>query len=307
MNRTRATRSTRRMKLSWGSLSMGSVVALASLTGWMGGACTDATGTDGPPATTTTKGLPCDVAKLLESKCTSCHSSPPVAGALVSLVSREDLMAPSAVKPEESIAQRAVERMTAEFSAMPPGGGEAADAPVLQAWIDAGMPEGDCTPIATPDPAFTGASICTSGVTSKLGEDTPNRYDMYPGRACNACHAKGEEGEVIKQFAAAGTVYPTGHEPDDCLGVDGSALPDIVVEVTGADGTVYTARPRKSGNFVIEDVTIALPYTAKIVSSKGERVMSEAQTNGDCNLCHTDEGTSSMGSGVAPGRMVVPY
>lgn len=287
-----------------------SAVVAASIVGIaasMGGACNDVQTTDGPPPNTTTTGLPCEIAKILEAQCTSCHSSPPVAGALMSLVSREDLMAPSPVKPEMSVAQRSVERMTAAYSAMPPGGGDVADAPTLQAWIDAGMPEGDCTPVATPDPAFTGPSVCTSGVKSTLGEDTPNRYDMYPGRACNACHAKGEEGEVIKQFAAAGTVYPTGHEPDNCLGIDGVALSDVVVEVTGADGAVYTAHPRKSGNFVIEGVTIALPYTAKIVSSKGERVMSEPQTDGDCNLCHTDAGTSSMGSGVAPGRMVVPY
>lgn len=283
-------------------VALGSALGLVSIAG----ACTGVA-TDGEPPTTTTTGLPCDVAQVLESRCTSCHSSPPVAGALMSLVSRDDLLAPTPSNPDVTVAQRSVERMSAPYSAMPPGAGDAEDAPILQAWIDAGMPAGDCTPVATPDPAFTGPSVCTSGEISKWGEDPPNRLDMYPGRACNDCHANSNEFEPLPIFAAAGTVYPTGHEPDDCIGVDGTALTDVLVVVTGADGKSFNTRPRKSGNFAFGKIALTLPYTAKVVSSAGERVMSGPQMNGDCNLCHTDQGAASNGSATAPGRIVVPY
>jgi hypothetical protein len=46
---------------------------------------------------------------------------------------------------------------------------------------------------------------------------------------------------------------------------------------------------------------VATPFRAKVVYQGRERVMNTAQTNGNCNSCHTQNGTGS-----APGRIVIP-
>jgi hypothetical protein len=40
---------------------------------------------------------------------------------------------------------------------------------------------------------------------------------------------------------------------------------------------------------------------AKLTYLGRERIMATAQTSGDCNLCHTQSGTSA-----APGRIILP-
>lgn len=117
---------------------------------------------------------------------------------------------------------------------------------------------------------------------------------MDPGHACNSCHTFEEEGPI---FAIAGTLYPTAHEPDDCLGVNDL---DVRVVITGSDGTEFTLAPNKSGNFTLEHA-VALPYTAKVVSPKGTRSMLTPQAIGDCNLCHTQQGANG-----ALGRVFLP-
>src|SRR4051812_20481329 len=68
------------------------------------------------------------------------------------------------------------------------------------------------------DDPYKAAVRCTSGVTrSPNGSESS---EMMPGRACNACHAEqnassGEGDAPI--FAFAGSVFPTEHEPDDCV------------------------------------------------------------------------------------------
>lgn len=151
------------------------------------------------------------------------------------------------------------------------------------------------TPMATggmPNDPFAADPVCTSGTfwTEQNGEGP----SMRPGEACIACHMS-DEGPI---FEVAGTVYPSGHEPDDCNGAGASGA---VVVITDAQGMVYELEVNGAGNFSLENVTIALPYTAKVVQNGMERAMSGSQTSGDCNSCHTQQGSSS-----APGRIVLP-
>ena len=54
--------------------------------------------------------------------------------------------------------------------------------------------------------------VCTSGTTWAGGDH--GSAVMHPGEACIACHTT----DHGPKFAAAGTVFPTSHEPDDCNG-----------------------------------------------------------------------------------------
>jgi hypothetical protein len=153
---------------------------------------------------------------------------------------------------------------------------------------DSGSATGSGSGSAPSDP-LDAAPTCTSGtyyIATGAGSPT-----MHPGDACIACHAQ-QNGEA-PSFTLAGTVYPTGHEPDDCDGFGGMAQ----VVVTDANGAVYTLTPNAVGNFYTT-AAVAFPITAKVVDSGSERGMTTPQTVGDCNGCHTQSGSNS-----APGRI----
>jgi hypothetical protein len=116
-------------------------------------------------------------------------------------------------------------------------------------------------------------------------------------RTCVTCHTAENEGP---RYAIAGTLFPTGHEPDDCNGISGAASGAKVV-ITDANGTDHELAPNDVGNFFFNG-SIPKPYTAKVVSDAGERLMVTPQQDGDCNKCHT-----AAGAGGAPGRVVVPF
>jgi mono/diheme cytochrome c family protein len=236
-------------------------------------------------------GLPCDVAAVLATSCASCHGAPLAGGAPNALTTYEQLTAPSMSRPELSVAQLSVERMKDTKAPMPPGGGSASDVAVLEAWLAAGAPAGTCTTPAAGGGAYGGPTVCTSG-TFWTGGDRESS-SMHPGAACITCHSQRGEGPR----GIAGTVFPTGHEPDDCNGTPGGA---ISVVITDANGTVTTLKVNGAGNFS-SSRRIALPYTAKVVSGGKTRAMVGPQTNGDCNSCH-----SVGGSNGAPGRIVAP-
>ncbi len=125
---------------------------------------------------------------------------------------------------------------------------------------------------------------------------------MNPGEACIKCHKSKSD---APNFSVAGTVYASGHETDLCYGIDTSTpdYADVRVIITDANGVEHSLKPGTTGNFSTEQ-SIPGPFKAKVVSSKGERVMNSVQSNGDCNLCHTQDagGNGSM----SPGRIVVP-
>lgn len=138
----------------------------------------------------------------------------------------------------------------------------------------------------TGDP-LNAATTCTSQSTWTRGENA----QMRPGEDCIGCHT--ENGGP--RFALAGTVYPTGHEPDDCEGASGASV--VIVD---ADDREYRLTTNSAGNFYLEQ-SIALPYRAHVVGPKGERFMVAPQSSGDCNSCHTQKGENS-----APGRITLP-
>ena len=118
---------------------------------------------------------------------------------------------------------------------------------------------------------------------------------MNPGMACITCHKSSDEAPI---FSIAGTVYPTGHEPDRCNSTVGTAGARIVI--IGADGQMVTLMPNVAGNFT-SSTAIKTPFQAKVTFQGRERLMLTPQTSGDCNSCH-----SQAGSKLAPGRITVP-
>ncbi len=65
-------------------------------------------------------GLPCDIAKLLETKCMACHGETPTPGAQSSLVTIGDLLAPAKSDPTKNEATVSLARMKSTASPMPP-------------------------------------------------------------------------------------------------------------------------------------------------------------------------------------------
>ena len=139
-------------------------------------------------------------------------------------------------------------------------------------------------------PEFNTPSVCTSKANWTRGDRGSS--SMHPGVACIACH----DANRGPGFSIGGTVYPSAHEPDDCNGVNGGTQ----VVITDATGKVTTIAVNAAGNFYSQ-ANIQTPFHAKVVSGGKERAMVGAQTDGDCNSCHTETGIKS-----APGRIVAP-
>jgi hypothetical protein len=262
---------------------------------------TDSIGTGGTGTAGASSGasndFPCEVQALLASKCQVCHKvSPPG-----TLLSAADFARPSTTDPSRSVGQIVLARISAtDTTRMPPAplaAATSAEASALSNWINAGAPAASCaqtTPVG-PDPYATPV-VCTS-MTNWTGgnHDSPL---MRPGGACITCHKSQGEGPL---FALAGTLFPTPHEPDDCNGASNSSAAGAQVVITDANGVVHTLTPNSAGNFFLESTSFSYPYHAKVVYQGRERAMLVAQTDGDCNSCHTQDGAQ-----MAPGRIFLP-
>jgi len=283
-----------------------SAAEIATIQSWIDagypkGDCIADAGTSPPDAGssdagTTPSGLPCAVADVLSAHCTSCHSSPPAASVPMALTSYADLTALSAIYPSSSVAQRCVIRMQDAQSPMPPGATPTStpgDISTLQSWIAGGYQAGTCGSDGGTNP-FDTPPVCSSGAYWNGGEGSSL---MHPGRACNACHLQNGEGEA-PIFAIAGTVFPTAHEPNDCLS---TSVGTASVTIQDAVGNVVTLHPNSNGNFTYAEAGFAYPYTAKVTYQGMDRAMVASQTNGDCNGCHTQSGSQG-----APGRILLP-
>jgi len=257
-------------------------------------------------------GLPCEVTSLL-TKCQSCHGATPASGAPSSLVTYANLTAPSKTDGTKSEAAIALVRMASTASPMPPAGSarpSAAEIAAMQAWVNAGTPSTACgtamdggvpgTDAGTSDAGLPSTdplnkpAQCTSMTTWTKGNS--GSASMNPGMACITCHSSGEG----PRFALAGTLYATGHEPDRCNGSASTGTNGAKIVITGANGQSITLTPNSVGNFSYTG-SLTKPYTAKVTYMGRERLMGGAQTNGDCNSCHTQTGSSS-----APGRITLP-
>ncbi len=241
--------------------------------------------------------VPCDIYALLSTYCWACHGPTPTNGAPQPLVTLAELQALSPGYPTQSNGQRAVVRMADSAAPMPPSGNaapSATDQGNFAAWVDAGMPAGSCTtdggiPDAGPPDPLNEPAQCTSGVTYTGSEGS----NMRPGEACIACHQR----EGGPGFNIGGTVYPTGHEPDDCVA---SASAGAVVTVTDSTGATASFTCNGNGNFS-GNASLTFPITAVVSFSGKTRAMTTPVASGDCNSCHTQTGANG-----APGRVTLP-
>ena len=255
--------------------------------------------------------LPCDIAPIVEKYCTSCHGDPPSSSAPNSLLTVDQWKAPSASEPSKSEGQVSVERMASTIIPMPPTGTmDPAEIQTIADWVSAGMPGGDCQPNTVEDPILNADPVCTSGDMWPANSDFvfgKDRAEMFPGMPCIDCHVNPQNygfNEHADRFEAAGTIFPTGHEPDRCAGLSSN---DVKIHIEDAGGHVYDLTPNAAGNFILEQ-PLTPPYSASVVTSTGERAMVYKPTSGDCNLCHTQDGSDGgeAGAPVAPGRIVLP-
>jgi mono/diheme cytochrome c family protein len=266
-----------------------------------GGTTTSVDGTEAAPVVT---GLPCDVAAVVASRCVACHGEKLLGGAPNRITSYDDLVAVTGHDGDLTVAEVSVARMKDTESPMPPSGATPEDTKVIAAWVAAGMPEGSCdSSVALPAPAplppseYDAAPVCTSKKLWTRGDQKSQL--MHPGVGCVACHAKERGAPKLK---AAGTVYPTAHEPDDCNGT-GTEKP-TTIEIKDANGKVYTETVNAAGNFFFTTARyplLKMPYTAKVRSGTKTRAMKDPVDTGDCNACHTQDGTKK-----APGRVMTP-
>jgi hypothetical protein len=261
--------------------------------------------------------VPAEVQALIVNRCIACHGKPPAQDVPASLTSYAELTARSASDPTKTNAQLALARLQDNAKPMPPSPlsrATAAEIAALQKWVAAGTPRGDCSdggaadggsadggdgfdvgPIVDP---FTAAPVCTSKKMWTGGNR--GNQQMNPGLACIACHSMGNG----PRFSIAGTLYPTAHEPDLCNGVNGTTAGAQIV-IVGANGQQVTLTPNVAGNFD-SSTNITKPYKAKIVYMGRERAMITAQTSGDCNSCHTQNGAMPTSTMKAPGRILLP-
>jgi len=261
-------------------------------------AAADGSNGNGAPPTTQASvgdtGLPCNVQKVLADRCWTCHGTTPRDRAQT-LVSYDDLSRKDS--SGKTFAELAIERIHDEVKPMPPSGSVPdADKDVLDAWVRGGAKRGSCVDGADPRSVYDTPVVCTTG-SKWTGGDHESPY-MHPGVACIECHKKEREAPSL---VIAGTIYPTGHEPDDCNGTVKQGA--LTVIITDASGREHKASVNKVGNFYLKTPTpVTMPYRAKIVAADGsERVMNDEQTTGDCNGCHTQDGNKD-----APGRLIPP-
>jgi len=250
----------------------------------------------GGGGTSSMTGVPCNVVQALSS-CMGCHSSPPSGGAPMSLASYADLTAQSSQYPGQTEAQRAVARMSGNPSLMPPSGPAPAQADIdtINAWINGGYPQGSCGSDGGTSNPYNTATVCTSGLTGTTSESSA----MRPGEACINCHKNSSEAPID---AIMGTIYPTAHEPNDCVGASSTNYAGVQITATDGQGHTVTVTPNSGGNFLggfAGEFTSA--YTVKVTYQGRERDMLTPQTSGDCNSCHTETGTNG-----APGRIMLP-
>jgi hypothetical protein len=261
-----------------------------------------ATGTTGTSAS-----LPCDVKAILADHCQVCHGSTLAGGAPIHLVTYADLTGTN--RNGVVYAQRALDRMRNTMAQMPPPPSSAVTAneiAAFQAWVAAGTPAGDCATGGGGGGGggggpFDGPPVCTSGTTWTGGNSESPL--MHPGVACIACHARSGDAASTPAprkggapiFRVAGTVYPTGHEPNDCNGATGAT-----VEVTDATGAVTSLAINAAGNF-FSSAALPAPIHVAVVANGKRRAMSGSPPVGDCNSCHTQTGAN-----MAPGRIVLP-
>jgi hypothetical protein len=138
---------------------------------------------------------------------------------------------------------------------------------------------------------------CASGQKWTLGN--AESAAMNPGLACRGCHLQQEPG---KAYFFMGTAYSAPHEEDLCAA---DAVPsDAVIEILDTNDVVQLTLPiNAAGNFYSRSTraNVPVPYKARVRANGKVNPMGAAQSEGDCNSCHT-----AAGANGAPGRIFFP-
>ena len=265
----------------------------------------------------------CDVsAELFAPKCASCHApgaqAPDLSstGALSSLVGVTGAGGVVRVVPGDASASLLYQKLdgSAAGSRMPLGGmATSYEMDLVRNWIDQGATldcsaPGDGGTMTMMD-AGSGNTlppdsmpVCSSGRYWTDGNDGDPR--MHPGRACINCHTASAADEDTPNLWVGGTVYPTVHEPDECLGADGRDEYDgAFVRIVDALGRTYDLDVNRSGNFMLHKSgnPFDMPFRASLHYDGRVREMYGEKHTGDCNSCHTVQGAN-----YAPGRIYLP-
>jgi hypothetical protein len=155
-----------------------------------------------------------------------------------------------------------------------------------------------------PDPDAGAPRACASGTFWGRGDRGDN--EMHPGAACIDCHRTWRRGPT---FSVAGTVFTGLNEEDDCDGFpsdDSDQDHRARIEVIDGGNHRFLIFANRVGNFYTT-FPLRMPLRhVRVISPEG--VISEMQSpapHGDCNLCHTRDGTTTA-AGTSPGRVVMP-
>jgi mono/diheme cytochrome c family protein len=280
--------------------------------GGQDGGATDASKTQNVPAPAT--GLPCEIEFLLATHCLGCHSG---AKGVPPLRTYDELLSKAANAPDKTRAQVALDQMKAGTMPPKPASVDPEDIAAFEKWVvtdktpknpkSCAEPEGDGgLGDAGKSDGGDGTTKCTSN-KQWTGGNTANP-NMNPGEACIFCHVNNPTRE--NQFYFAGTIYPTSHEPDDCYGK--APPPELTVTITdsrtNAGGQprpqTFTMKANEAGNFFLPvrgNIRPVAPFSVSISDGTKTRVMPVKAPNGDCNACHTVQGSNG-----APGRILAP-
>ncbi|HZU83982.1 MAG TPA: carboxypeptidase-like regulatory domain-containing protein [Polyangiaceae bacterium] len=239
-----------------------------------------------------TGGVPCDVATVLASKCTACHSDPPINGSLSGLVTYADLLATSKENPAQNEAQLSVSRMQNTASPMPPASvanpATASDIATLQNWISAGYPSGSCATDGGAGDSGPGVTVTDvfSGQPAYKATTGPSTHNQ--GKDCMACHTSG--GNEAPQFLFGGTIYDGSGNP----------LAGAEVRVVDKNGKGYSVYSGPEGNFYQNGTGLAVPANAGARNASSKALMISAVSKPGCNSCHC------TGSGCATTPIHLP-
>ncbi|HEY8076651.1 MAG TPA: CxxxxCH/CxxCH domain-containing protein [Labilithrix sp.] len=156
-----------------------------------------AAGPSGPPATPVKgAGFTCEVKKLLTVKCQTCHTDPPAGGAVMPLMTVQDMLDWSKSDPTKTVAQLALERMRSTDKPMPPADfGNAATPDEIQAfeaWTQANF-VGYCQGAVPPNATCT---TCHGDAARTAGAGVDPQVSVAPPHGTN--------GETLTSQGAVG-------------------------------------------------------------------------------------------------------
>jgi len=149
----------------------------------------------------------------------------------------------------------------------------------------------------TEPPAHADGVRCSTGQWWQQPGDEEEGEWMRPGNPCISCHADSGD-EDAPSLSWGGTVFGGQYDENECRGI-----PGVQVEILDeANEVLFTTTTNQAGNFLVHESQQAFErFRIRLTLDGRTREMASHQGIGDCNSCHTAEGT-----GGAPGRIVAP-